>query len=114
MADLSKKPFLQQLRKILSEGIQRIDNDECSEESALGMVARFNIESDTHYDKKRFVNYDEAMRMIGIRSRGMFKKMCDENGIRQHSVGNIKVGFLRNEIEDLARQAREENRNSTK
>lgn len=110
MADLSKKPFLQQLRKILSDGIKRIDNDECSEESALGMVARFNIESDRYYDKKRFINYDEAMRMIGIKSRGIFKKLCDSNGIEQHSVGNVKVGFLREEIEELAKQTREENR----
>lgn len=109
MADLSNKPFLQQLRKILSDGIQRIDNDECDESKAVGMIARFNVESDEYYGKKRFVNYDKAMNITGIRSRGMFKQICDSNNIKEKTIGHIKIGFLRSEIEDLAERIRNEN-----
>ena len=106
MADISKKPFLQQLRKILADGIQRIDNDECDETKAVQMIARFNVESDKYYGKNRFVNYDKAMRITGIKSRGSFKQLCDENGIEQKKIGNHKIGFLREEIEGLAEKIR--------
>lgn len=110
MADLSKKPFLQQLRNLLADGIRRIDNDECDEAQAVGMVAQLNVESDKYYGKRRFVTYDRAMRITGILQRTKFKQFCDEHGILQQTVSGQKVGFLRSEIDDLAEEIREENR----
>ena len=114
MADLSKKPFLQQLRRILSDGIQRIDNDECDESSALKMVSMFNVESDKYYGNKKFVNYDKAMRIIGIRSRGTFKQLCDEHGIREQSIGSHKIGFLRTEIDELSEKLMNDKKKASK
>ena len=58
-----KSPILQEIRRILTDGIKRIDNDECDEAKAYGMLSRFNAESKGFYDKNSFVNYDKAMRM---------------------------------------------------
>lgn len=108
MADLSNKPFLKAIRDILSHGIQMIDDDQCDESRAMSMVARYNEETKGFYDKHSFVNYDKAMRIVGIKQRTRFKEMCDIYNIEQKTINNQKVGFLRTEIEDLAQRLREE------
>lgn len=102
MADLTNKPFLQELRKILADGVKRIDNDECSEAYAKGMLNGFNAESKGYYNNDSFVNYDKAMRITGIKSREKLRDVCTENKIKQKTINNQKVGFLRYEIEYLA------------
>ena len=109
-----KSPILQEIRRILADGIKRIDNDECNEDYAYGMMSRFNAESKGFFDKKSFVNYDKAMRIVGIRQRTRFKEMCDAYGIEQKTINNQKVGFLRTEIEDLRDKIREENKREGK
>ena len=103
-----KSPILQEIRRILTDGIKRIDNDECDETKAYGMLSRFNAESKGFYDKNSFVNYDRAMRMTGIRQRNKLKETCNEHHIEMNYVNNQPVGFLRTEIEDLAKRLREE------
>lgn len=102
MADLTDKPFLQELRRILVDGLRRIDNDECSEAHAKGMLSGFNAESKGYYNDDSFKNYDEAMRITGIKSRERLREACTENRIEQKRINNQKVGFLRYEIEYLA------------
>ena len=104
-----KSPFLKELRKILVDGVRRIDDDECSEAAALSMVSRYNAESKGYYDKHSLVNYDEAMRITGIKSRNRFKDLCDLNHIEQVRLNNMNVGFLRAEIEDLGYRLKNEN-----
>ena len=72
------------------------------------MISRFNAESKGFFDKKSFVNYDKAMRIMGIRNRNEFKAVCDANNITQRTINNQKVGFLRSEIESLAERLRNE------
>lgn len=74
------------------------------------MMARFNAESKGFFDKKSFVNYDKAMRIVGIKQRTRFKEMCDIHNIEQKTINNQKVGFLRTDIEDLKDKLREENK----
>lgn len=107
-SDKPKSPILQEIRRILTDGIRRIDNDECDEAKAYGMMSRFNAESKGFFDKKSFVNYDKAMRMTGIRQRNKLKETCDKHHIEMNYVNNQPVGFLRTEIEDLAKRLREE------
>ena len=109
-----KSPILQEIRRILADGIQRIDNDQCNEDYAYGMIARFNAESKGFFDKKSFVNYDKAMRMMGIRQRNKFKELCEKHHIEMNYVNNQPVGFLRTEIEELKDKLREENKKKTK
>ena len=97
----SKSPFLKELRRILADGIRRIDNDECSEEHARGMARGFAAESMGYYSKDSLVNYDKAQKILGIRTRNKFKDICDKYHIEQKTINNQPVGFLRTEIEDL-------------
>ena len=78
------------------------------------MMARFNAESKGFFDKKSFVNYDKAMRIVGIKQRTRFKEMCDIYNIEQKTINNQKVGFLRTDIEDLKDKLREENKREGK
>lgn len=109
-SDKPKPPILQEIRRILADGIKRIDNNECDEAKAYGMMSRFNAESKGFFDKHSFVNYDKAMRMTGIRQRNKFKEMCDKHHIEMNYVNNQPVGFLRTEIEDLKDKLRDENK----
>lgn len=112
-SDKPKSPILQELRRILKDGIERIDNDECDESQVYGMMSRFNAESKGFFDKHSFVNYDKAMRMTGIRQRTKFKEMCNKHHIEMNYVNNQPVGFLRTEIEGLKDKLREENKRKT-
>lgn len=109
-----KTPFLKHLRQILVDGIRRIDSGECDEGSAMAMIGRYNAESKGFVDDKSTVNYDEAMRITGIKSRNTFKALCEVNHINQVKINNMNVGFLRSQIEDLAYRLRENNRKGTK
>jgi hypothetical protein len=76
-------------------------------------MSRFNAESKGFFDKHSFVNYDKAMRIVGIKQRNAFKEACDRYHIEQKVINNQKVGFLRTEIEDLKDKLREENKKKT-
>lgn len=95
-------PILAELRRILLDGVKRIDNDECNEAQAMGMLNGFNSESKGFYNKESFVNYDRAMKKLGIKTRNTFKDICEAYGIEQKTINNQKVGFLKSEIEYLA------------
>lgn len=101
-----KKPILKYLRSLLTHAVEMIDNDECNEADAMSMLSRFNAESKGFYDKNSLVNYDEAMRILGIGSRNRFKDLCVLNHINQVKLNNMNVGFKRTEIEDLAQRLR--------
>lgn len=108
-----KSPILQELKRILTDGVKRIDDNECDEEQVYRMMSRFNAESKGFFDKKSFVNYDKAMRIVGIRQRTKFKEICNEHHIEMNYVNNQPVGFLRTEIEELKDKLREENKKKT-
>lgn len=108
MKDLSKKPFLKHIRSILAHGIEMIDNDQCSEAEGAAMLSRFNSESQGYYDKYSLVNYDKAMKILGVKNRNTFKALCEKNHIEQKKLNNQSVGFLRSEIEDLQTRLRNE------
>ena len=112
-SDKQKSPILQELKHILTDGIKRIENDECDEAKVYGMMSRFNAESKGFFDKHSFVNYDKAMRIVGIKQRNTFKDACDRHHIEQKVINNQKVGFLRAEIEDLKDKLRYENKKKT-
>lgn len=99
-----KTPFLKELRRILADGIRRIDNDECSEEHARGMVRGFAAESMGYYSKDSLVNYDKAQKILGIKNRNKFKELCDKHHVKQKTINNQPVGFLKTEIEELKTQ----------
>jgi hypothetical protein len=107
-----KSPILRQLWNIFAEGMQMIEEDKCNEAHAYSMLSRFNAESKGYVDNTSTVNYDEAMRNTGIKSRNQLNAICKAHGIEQVKINNQSVGFLRSEIEDLAQQIRNKNRNA--
>lgn len=113
MPDFKDKPFLKQIYTILDFGKHLIEEDKCSEEEACKMLSRFNAESKGFFDKNSFVNYDKAMRIVGIKQRNTFKDACDRHHIEQKVINNQKVGFLRTEIEGLKDKLRDENKKKT-
>jgi len=107
-------PILTELRRILAGGIHRIDNDECSETYAMGLVSKFNAESKGYYNKDSLVNYDKAMRITGIKNRNKFLELCKKHNIEQKTLNNQSVGFLKCEIEQLATILRKQREDGSK
>lgn len=84
-----------------------IDNDGCDEAKAMSMVARYNEETNGFYSKDSFVNYDKAMKIIGVKNRNEFKAICEANNVTQKTFNNQKVGFLKSDIENLAKRLKQ-------
>lgn len=104
MENRVKSPILAYARKVLQDAIDRIDNDECNEEVVSAMLEKTNAESKGYFQKGSFVNYDEAMRMLNIGNRVTLKQYMDRNRVKMQKVNNMPVGFLRSEVEALARK----------
>lgn len=85
-----------------------IDSNQCSEEEAAAMLSRFNAECQGFYDAHSLVNYDKAMRILGVKNRNKFKQLCEAHHIEQQKLNNQSVGFLRSEIEELRDRLRNE------
>ena len=95
-------------RKVLQDAIDRIDRDECSELAVSSMLEAVNAESMGRYNNESFVNYDEAMKILGIGNRGKMKMLLNANGIKTQKISNMRVGFLRSEVQGLANRLRNE------
>lgn len=100
--DYRKSPILSELHRIVSDWLHRIENNECDETQALSMVRKLNFESKGYYNNETNVNYDTAMKMVGIKDRTKFKRICDQHGIKQVKINNNCIGFNKYEIEHLA------------
>ena len=87
-----------------------IDNDECDEAKAMSMVARYNEETNGFYSKDSFVNYDKAMKIIGVKNRNEFKTICEANNVTQKTFNNQKVGFLKSDMENLAKRLKKQSK----
>lgn len=96
-----KTPLIQFAINTLKEALRQLENDECDEEKILMSLSKLNNESAGKYDNNSFVTYDEAMRMLNVKNRNALKRIIDKHGIKQHKIGNVKVGFLRTDIEKI-------------
>lgn len=97
-----KSPIMQEARRFLQSIIDRIDNDQCSEEELLYLMGKVDAHSKGYFKKEDFVNYDEAMRILNIGNRVTLKEYLEANGVKMQRVNNQRVGFLRSEVEALA------------
>lgn len=104
-------PILTYVRKLLEDGIKKIDNHECDEAELYSTLNRFNAEHQGYVDNASLVNYDEAMEILGVRNRNRVKLLCEMSRIEQVKIKNMRVGFRRSEIEDLACRLRNNNKN---
>lgn len=95
-------PIIKYAKQVLKDAIRRINNDECSEATVAYFLSNIDAESKNYFNDASFVNYDQAQRILGISNRNAMKLLCDKHNIKQHTINNQKVGFLRSDIEKLA------------
>lgn len=95
-------PMKKQLFYVLKDGMKRLLSDDCTDEEVAHIVGKINAESRGYYNESSFVNYDEAMRILKVKSRETLKDLLDKHKIKQQKIKNTKVGFLRSEVEKLA------------
>ena len=96
-----KTPLIQFAINTLNEALRQLENDECDEDKILMSLSKLSNENSGKYDQNSFVTYDEAMRILNVKNRNALKRILDKHGIKQHKIGNVKVGFLRTDIEKL-------------
>ena len=103
MAD--KSPIIEEARRFLQGILERIERDECSEEELMYFMSKADAHSKGYFKREDFVNYDEAMRIMGIGNRVTLKEQLNKHGVKMQRINNQRVGFLRSEVEALANKA---------
>jgi Ca2+-binding EF-hand superfamily protein len=77
---------------------------DCNEEELQEAMTKFHPQSNGYVKREEFVNYDEALKILGLQNnRTKLNKLCKEHGIKNQKINNVCVGFLRKEIERLAK-----------
>lgn len=84
--------------------LNRMENDECNDEQIGYILGRVNAENKGYFKQDSYVNYDEAMRMVGIGNRNKLIEMLSKHGVEMQKINNTPVGFLRSEVESVATQ----------
>lgn len=97
-----KSPLMKEAITIVKDVLRRMENNECNEEQIGYMLGRVNAENKGYFNNDSFVNYDEAMRILDIKSREKMLIVLKKHGVKMNTVNNQKVGFLRTEVEAVA------------
>lgn len=102
----AKSPIIKEARKIVQGILDRIDNDDCNEEELMYFMGKANAHSKGYFKREDFVNYDGAMRILGIGNRVTVKDFLTKHGVKMQKVNNQRVGFLRSEVEALKEEVK--------
>lgn len=80
--------------------VRKIIDGDCDEASITDTMATLDNNSKGRYSNEDLVNYEQAARILGISetNRLKLKLLLDMNNIKQVTLHNQKVGFLRSEI----------------
>ena len=92
-----KSPLMKEAIMFVEDVLRRMKNNECNEEQ-IGYM----LENKGYFNNDSFVNYDEAMRILDIKSREKMLIVLKKHGVKMNIVNNQKVGFLRTEVEAVA------------
>lgn len=101
-----KSPMMKAAIQYVKDILRRMENDECSDEQIGHALGHVNAENKGYFTEESFVNYDKAMRILHIGNRVTLKAFLDRHGVKMQKINNVRVGFLRSEIEALATQAK--------
>ena len=83
---------------------QMVVND-CDDEMLSRTISSINMPITTGALEEDYVNYDEALRELGIGyNRNKLKMLADKHGIKNHRFRNVPIGFLRSDIEKLKKE----------
>lgn len=80
----------------------QIINGDCDEDEIASTMAKFNPQVNGYVKEDDFVNYDEALKILGLsNNRAKLNKLCKKYGIKNVKFNNMSIGFPRKEIERL-------------
>lgn len=81
-----------------------IINGDCSDEELQENMTRMSIATSKDYIKRNdYVNVEQAMAIIGNKNRTKFFQTMRRYGIVNHTINNQHVGYLRSDIERVAK-----------
>lgn len=81
-----------------------IINGDCSDEELQENMTRMSIATSKDYVKRNdYVNVEQAMTIIGNKNRTKFFQTMRRYGIVNHTINNQHVGYLRSDIERVAK-----------
>lgn len=103
MSDVSISPLKRVALSLLDKLKEQVISD-CDETEVLNAMAKFNPENNGYFKQDDFVTADKAMKILHLgTNRNKFFQLTKEYGIDNHKISNQNVGFLRKDIEQLAR-----------
>lgn len=98
MEEKKENPTLKMFRDMLMHYINKLDNGECNEDDINYIIEHTYASANGYYNDESFLNYDQAMKILGIKSRNAFKELMDLHGIKSHKINNMSVGFPKEKI----------------
>lgn len=87
--------------EILKNIENKIRNDECSDDYMLNMASKISAEMNGYIREDELLNYDQAMKMLGISNRNVFNRICRKHKVENIKIKNVHVGFRKKDIECL-------------
>lgn len=103
MSDVSISPLKRVALSLIDKLKEQVISD-CDEAEVLNAMAQFNPENNGYFKQEDFVTADKAMKILHLgTNRNKFFQLTKEYGIDNHKISNQNVGFLRKDIEQLAR-----------
>lgn len=103
MSDVSISPLKRVALSLIDKLKEQVISD-CDEAEVLNAMAQFNPENNGYFKQEDFVTADKAMKILHLgTNRNKFFQLTKEYGIENHKISNQNVGFLRKDIEQLAR-----------
>lgn len=83
----------------LLEMVDNIINGNCSEDAVTSTIGTLNNNASKRYGDEDLLTYDKASEILGFgRNFVGMKALLDKNGIKQRTLNNQKLGFLRSEV----------------
>jgi hypothetical protein len=87
--------------RVLKFVIKDIKDGKCTDEELVDAMGRFYPKSnDEYFRKEDYCNTEEAMKLLGLRSRNQFFDLMKKHGIENHHNEFKDMGFY---IKDLER-----------
>lgn len=99
----SLSPIKRAALAVLDSLKQQVLN-ECDDTDVSEAMVKFHPSSHKDYiNKNDYINADEALKILGFGyNRKKLFELTNKYGIKNHTMNNQHIGFLRKEIEELA------------
>lgn len=97
---IDKLPFmLKTAAHYLLDALDNIINGNCNEDAVTSTIGTLNNNASKRFCDSDLLNYDKSCEILGFGSNRVgMKALLDKHGIKQHTLNNQKVGFLRSDI----------------